>query len=68
MNTCDTCKWWGREDWARKADIEPMRLCQKIEDVPNDEDMRDTDAGIYNSIDSSLATGPKFGCSLHETE
>lgn len=66
MRTCDTCKYWGQEEWARMAHIEPMRICQRISDMSIDEILAENEAGIYKSIDSSLATGPKFGCIHHE--
>lgn len=59
MNTCDTCKWWGRE-----TDEPGLRECKQASDRVED----GTGFGVANCLPSEggrLATGPKFGCIHH---
>ena len=66
MNTCDACKWWN-DDY-----IHPEYVGDKICKSPKLNfgicpDLKGEDeACIHNSIDSSLETGPKFGCIHHQ--
>lgn len=60
MNTCDTCQWWDHVSWSHVYDgDEHRKICgnAKVQDSGEDDG-----AAIHKSIDSSILTGPKFGC------
>lgn len=64
MNTCDTCKWFGKTyDYYTREEV-PDRFCcnnPKLDDY----DMQ-SGAFIMHQCDSWLKVGPKFGCIHHE--
>lgn len=62
MNTCDTCKFWGKE---HHAETENRKFCKHRKLDPDVYEGMDF-ATVYDGIDSLIMTGPKFGCIHHE--
>lgn len=58
MNTCDTCKWWGKGQWHAKP---PEQSCGLLDSKINEHG----DAAGY-AVDKEgnqgFICGPKFGC------
>lgn len=63
MNTCDTCKWWGMEQYRHVFDGDDFKLCgnTKVNEWKGSNTDPDT-VCLHKSIDTSIITGPKFGC------
>lgn len=63
MNTCDTCKWWGRPH----KEVRHKRECDhpKVDHI----DVLCDDGALLDDSESSLMatfySGPKFGCVHH---
>lgn len=63
MNTCDTCKHWGKPATATPV-RGSNRRCQNVVDKENAEEAATPIHDNYYLSD--LYTGPKFGCIHHE--
>lgn len=59
---CKDCKWWGGCPWLENVDDKKFKGC--AHPMVNDVDERGHPDGImlYKSIDTSVMTGPDFGC------
>jgi hypothetical protein len=68
MNTCDTCKWWGKVTWMRPRRGEHL-ACEHVLYERTLTDIKNTVTAIHdNDFGSELFTGPKFGCVHHEVK
>jgi len=65
MDTCDTCKWWGKVRWMRFL-RGSQRACEHIATSGEMPDGLKPDQMVSpihdNYYGSELFTGPKFGC------
>lgn len=73
MNTCDTCKWWGKATWMHYSFTDlGMRCCERIVYNASSESIADRQPSVMaihdNFYGCELFTGPKFGCIHHEAK
>lgn len=78
MKTCDTCRWWGNTDRENSYFADPgsgfrrcncPRVAYNRSMVHGGGDVFAKNAlayGDYEGYAATVATGPKFGCVLHE--
>lgn len=69
MNTCDTCRWWVKENTIA-VDRSDGMVCGNVNKLSSELDGEDT-CGCHAFTDHAsglMRTGPKFGCVHHEAK